>query len=253
MAEFHGHHYATSERGGCKFHLCGPSLHLRDMSDISIQERRQSRRFQPHRSSVLPTIIGHWHQLVRRKQPRGMGDVAYCAQDLQTHYLRMDMFPALLAASQSNVQQLELPPCLLSQDKMVSWCTLFLNIVSKDPPANALDEELDERERNHWFKSKKWAYANLNRLYVRYAPPQARLPSGIWPLTWYWSYTDMVTPVLIQRTARPRPWSSPSRSSSILPPRSSRFTCSKLTNGHREPRGSASRRCISLSPFSTNV
>ncbi|KAI4290501.1 MAG: hypothetical protein L6R35_000225 [Caloplaca aegaea] len=71
----------------------------------------------------------------------------------------------------SNVQQLELPPCLLSQDKMVSWCTLFLNIVSKDPPANALDEELDERERNHWFKSKKWAYANLNRLYVRYGNP----------------------------------------------------------------------------------
>ncbi|KAL8720167.1 MAG: hypothetical protein Q9225_002933 [Loekoesia sp. 1 TL-2023] len=66
---------------------------------------------------------------------------------------------------------LELPPYLLSQDKMVGWCTLFLNIVSKDAPANALDEDLDERERNHWWKSKKWAYANLNRLYVRYGNP----------------------------------------------------------------------------------
>ncbi|KAI4155249.1 MAG: hypothetical protein L6R39_001282 [Caloplaca ligustica] len=66
---------------------------------------------------------------------------------------------------------LELPPCLLSQDKMVTWCTLFLNIISKDSPPNALDEDLDERERNHWWKCKKWAYANLNRLYVRHGNP----------------------------------------------------------------------------------
>ena len=57
---------------------------------------------------------------------------------------------------------------MLSQDIMVGWCTLFLTIVGKDPPAIALDDDLDERERNHWWKSKKWAYANLNRLYVRY-------------------------------------------------------------------------------------
>jgi hypothetical protein len=28
-------------------------------------------------------------------------------------------------------------------------------------------EDLDEREVNHWWKAKKWSYANLNRLYVR--------------------------------------------------------------------------------------
>ncbi|KAL8868435.1 MAG: hypothetical protein Q9174_004994, partial [Haloplaca sp. 1 TL-2023] len=66
---------------------------------------------------------------------------------------------------------IEMPPFLLSQDKMVGWCTLFLNLVGKEAPANALDEELEEREKNHWFKSKKWAYANLNRLYVRYGNP----------------------------------------------------------------------------------
>ncbi|KAI4188208.1 MAG: hypothetical protein L6R41_002295 [Letrouitia leprolyta] len=66
---------------------------------------------------------------------------------------------------------LEMPPCLLVQERMVGWCTLFLNIVSKDAPANALEDDLDERERNHWWKSKKWAYANLNRLYVRYGNP----------------------------------------------------------------------------------
>ncbi|KAL8729551.1 MAG: hypothetical protein Q9166_004631 [cf. Caloplaca sp. 2 TL-2023] len=54
---------------------------------------------------------------------------------------------------------------------MVAWCTLFLNLIGKDAPADALDADLDERERNHWWKSKKWAYANLNRLYVRYGNP----------------------------------------------------------------------------------
>ncbi|KAL8761934.1 MAG: hypothetical protein Q9184_002003 [Pyrenodesmia sp. 2 TL-2023] len=66
---------------------------------------------------------------------------------------------------------LELPPSLLNREKMVSWCTLFLKIVSKDSPPNSLDEDLDERERNHWWKCKKWAYANLNRLYIRYGNP----------------------------------------------------------------------------------
>ena len=56
----------------------------------------------------------------------------------------------------------------MQQDRMVGWCTLFLTIVGKETPVHALDEDYDERERNHFWKSKKWAYANLNRLFVRY-------------------------------------------------------------------------------------
>ena len=62
----------------------------------------------------------------------------------------------------------ELPGYLMHQDRMVGWCTLFLTIVGKEAPAHALDEDHDERERNQFWKSKKWAYANLNRLFVRY-------------------------------------------------------------------------------------
>ena len=61
----------------------------------------------------------------------------------------------------------ELPRHLREQQQIVGWCTLFLNIVAKDPPAEAMVEDLDEREQNHWFKCKKWSYVNLNRLYVR--------------------------------------------------------------------------------------
>ncbi len=53
-------------------------------------------------------------------------------------------------------------------DQIYGWCSLFLTIVGNEAPAQALDEDLDERERNHYWKSKKWAYANLNRLFVRY-------------------------------------------------------------------------------------
>ena len=61
----------------------------------------------------------------------------------------------------------ELPRHLREQQQIVGWCTLFLNIVAKDPPAESMIEDLDEREQNHWFKCKKWSYVNLNRLYVR--------------------------------------------------------------------------------------
>jgi importin-7 len=51
---------------------------------------------------------------------------------------------------------------------MIGWCTLFLTIVGKDPPPSSMSEDLDERESNLWWKAKKWAYSNLNRLYMRY-------------------------------------------------------------------------------------
>ncbi|CAD0031242.1 unnamed protein product [Aureobasidium pullulans] len=65
----------------------------------------------------------------------------------------------------------ELPRHLREQQQIVGWCTLFLNVVAKDPPAESMIEDLDEREQNHWFKCKKWSYVNLNRLYVRYGNP----------------------------------------------------------------------------------
>ncbi|MCJ1310803.1 hypothetical protein MMC25_004470 [Agyrium rufum] len=67
----------------------------------------------------------------------------------------------------------ELPAHLMVQDNIVAWCTLFIRIVGKDAPPSAMSEDVDEREHNHWWKAKKWSYANLNRLYVRYGNPGA--------------------------------------------------------------------------------
>ncbi|KAL4778196.1 armadillo-type protein [Aspergillus varians] len=65
----------------------------------------------------------------------------------------------------------ELSPHLQSHQATVDWCTLFLRIIAKQPPANSMMESKEERDLAHWWKCKKWAYANLNRLFIRYGNP----------------------------------------------------------------------------------
>ena len=65
----------------------------------------------------------------------------------------------------------ELPKPLRAHQATVDWCTLFLRIISTPAPDYAMSEDIDEREMNHWWKSRKWCYANLNRLFVRYGNP----------------------------------------------------------------------------------
>ncbi|KAF4613370.1 hypothetical protein G7Y89_g15517 [Cudoniella acicularis] len=67
----------------------------------------------------------------------------------------------------------ELAASLREEQVIIGWCSLFLHTVAKDAPATALPEDLGEREANHWWKAKKWAYFNLNRLFVRYGNPQS--------------------------------------------------------------------------------
>ncbi|EAS33409.3 nonsense-mediated mRNA decay protein [Coccidioides immitis RS] len=68
---------------------------------------------------------------------------------------------------------MELPSHLMSDQATVDWCTLFLRIIDKTPPPCSMTGEPADRELTHWWKSKKWAYANLNRLFVRYGNPSA--------------------------------------------------------------------------------
>lgn len=74
-------------------------------------------------------------------------------------------------AADQEFLQYELSPHLRQHDPMVGWCSLFLQTVAKDVPPDALNDEPDERASNDWWKSKKWAYSNLNRLFVRYVYP----------------------------------------------------------------------------------
>ncbi|KKA27325.1 hypothetical protein TD95_002309 [Thielaviopsis punctulata] len=63
---------------------------------------------------------------------------------------------------------LELSPFLREQSQSHGWCTVFLGTIAKVLPASAMAGEPYEREKHHWWKAKKWAYFNLNRLFIRH-------------------------------------------------------------------------------------
>ncbi|EEY15862.1 importin-7 [Verticillium alfalfae VaMs.102] len=68
---------------------------------------------------------------------------------------------------------LELSAFLRQQQNNIAWCTVFLNTVSKAIPASAMVEDSFDREKHHWWKAKKWAYFNLNRLFIRHGNTQS--------------------------------------------------------------------------------
>ncbi|KAF9872205.1 nonsense-mediated mrna decay protein [Colletotrichum karsti] len=68
---------------------------------------------------------------------------------------------------------LELSAFLREQQTNFGWCTVFLQTVSKTIPASAMVDDSYEREKHHWWKAKKWAYFNLNRLFIRHGNTQS--------------------------------------------------------------------------------
>ncbi|KAI9904393.1 hypothetical protein N3K66_000922 [Trichothecium roseum] len=68
---------------------------------------------------------------------------------------------------------LELSPHLRQEQPNIGWCTIFLHTVSKAPPPVSMQGDELDRAKNHWWKAKKWAYFNLNRLFIRHGNPQS--------------------------------------------------------------------------------
>ncbi|KAF5106010.1 hypothetical protein DV453_004295 [Geotrichum candidum] len=66
----------------------------------------------------------------------------------------------------------ELPKSLQDPKSLSQWATLMFNVIKKDLPEEALNLSIEDREVNHWVKCKKWAFANLYRLFYRYAAPR---------------------------------------------------------------------------------
>ncbi|KAH8551815.1 armadillo-type protein [Umbelopsis sp. PMI_123] len=66
--------------------------------------------------------------------------------------------------------QSDFPKSLQDPASLVAWGTLFLQLVDKKVEGDlAVPEE--ERERMLWWKTKKWAYHCLNRIFSRYGNP----------------------------------------------------------------------------------
>lgn len=65
----------------------------------------------------------------------------------------------------------ELAAHLREESSIVPWATLFIKVVGKQAPPESMPEDIEDREAHPWWKAKKWAYSNLNRLFVRYGNP----------------------------------------------------------------------------------
>lgn len=65
-----------------------------------------------------------------------------------------------------------------SNEMLVPWGTLLLQIVQRPLPVELLPEDLDERDKHPWSKAKKWACHSLNRLFERYGNPSS-LPANM--------------------------------------------------------------------------
>jgi hypothetical protein len=101
---------------------------------------------------------------------------AICSKLIQLDTLEAgEMLKLALKIYHSSIQ-VDLPKCLQDSTSLVVWCTLFLQLVDKRIPHQVLPVEPEEREKYIWWKTKKWAYHCLNRLFGKYGNP-AMLPS----------------------------------------------------------------------------
>ncbi|KAH7097641.1 ARM repeat-containing protein [Auriculariales sp. MPI-PUGE-AT-0066] len=65
-----------------------------------------------------------------------------------------------------------------SSDSIVPWGRLLFQVVSLRLPKEVVPEDLELREVCEWWKAKKWAYACLNRLFIRFGNP-SQLPKAM--------------------------------------------------------------------------
>ncbi|KAJ9155365.1 Importin-beta domain-containing protein [Pleurostoma richardsiae] len=93
---------------------------------------------------------------------------------------------------------LELSSFLRQQQNNIGWCTIFLQTVSKTLPASANEGDPADRERHHWWKAKKWAYFNLNRLYIRHGNPHAIGKSGDEEQAFAKTFISQVAPEILK-------------------------------------------------------
>ncbi|KAH3677266.1 hypothetical protein WICMUC_001753 [Wickerhamomyces mucosus] len=63
----------------------------------------------------------------------------------------------------------DLPIPLQTPENVTSWCNFHVNVINKQLPEEIYKLDESDRKFHPWIKAKKWAYANLYRLFSRYA------------------------------------------------------------------------------------
>ncbi|TDL17754.1 ARM repeat-containing protein [Rickenella mellea] len=73
---------------------------------------------------------------------------------------------------------LHLSPHQQTPDSLVPWGRLLFQVVNLNVPKEGVPDGEEEREKCEWWKTKKWAYGVLGRLFHRYGNP-SQLPSPL--------------------------------------------------------------------------
>jgi len=84
----------------------------------------------------------------------------------------------LIVKAYKNSINHSLTPAHQAAESIVPWGQLLLTIVQRPVQAELLPEDVEEREKHAWSKTKKWSLYALNRLFQRYGNP-SQLPSNM--------------------------------------------------------------------------
>lgn len=63
----------------------------------------------------------------------------------------------------------DLPVPLQTTENIANWCNFHVQVINKGLPEEVFKLDEGDRKFHPWLKAKKWAYANLQRLFSRYA------------------------------------------------------------------------------------
>ncbi|GAA5795592.1 hypothetical protein HPULCUR_000953 [Helicostylum pulchrum] len=128
--------------------------------------------------------VFQWKSMDRREPLRQIIKLTFPAINAICHKLinldtdeAAEMLKLALKIYHSSIQ-VDLPKCLQDPASLVPWGSLFVQLVDKKIPEQVLPEDPEEREQFIWWKTKKWAYHCLNRLFGKYGNPAMLAPSS---------------------------------------------------------------------------
>ncbi|KAG8740759.1 hypothetical protein FRC10_003917 [Ceratobasidium sp. 414] len=120
-------------------------------------------RYRPDEAAkMLPQIVEKTFPLLVNLGSKAVAN-PNAAESADFLHLIMKTYRNSIQQQLSNHQQ--------SPPSLVPWGRLLFAIVDLQPPATQTPADLQEREKCPWWKGKKWAYAVLNRLFMRYGCP----------------------------------------------------------------------------------
>lgn len=137
---------------------------------VAILEAVRAFRFRP-RNPVMPKIVADVFPILVNIASQMLQTPPSAATEIPTMlHLILKTYRTSIVVDLSVHQQ--------NKDSLVPWGQLLFAVVNLQIPKDAVPEDEEERERSEWWKTKKWAYNILGRLFHRFGNP-SQLPTAM--------------------------------------------------------------------------